>query len=78
MRMAEMPALMPVRFAAAVLQLPPVEVRAAIAAGELPVAYRGGTPYVASRRLLVEMGVPPDHPDLPPGAGAASVGVEGC
>ncbi len=61
-----MPALLPVPLAAEVLQLPVAEVEAAVAAGELPVVYRGGGPYVVSRRLLVEMGVPADHPDLPP------------
>ncbi len=77
-RMSEIPALMPVRLATQVLLVPTAEAEAAIAVGELPVVYRGRTPYVASRQLLVEMGVPPDHPDLPPGEGDASTGVAAC
>jgi excisionase family DNA binding protein len=61
----EIPPLLSVRETADLLRLPVAKVRAAIAAGELPVHRFGGRVFVATRDLLVQMGVRADHPELP-------------
>ena len=66
--MRGLPPLLSVEMAAGLLRLPTDEVRAAIAAGELPAALHGGTWWVPSRELMLELGVGAGHPDLPPPA----------